>query len=185
MTDTDNTVLMRAAQWQMRRREASGRGAWPKRAVALGVAVAATATTGISYAAWSANGTGTAAAKAGTSTGVTGVTATTTTSGTLFPAGSVPLVVNVHNPNSFPVTVTGVSVSAGAPTGSGLPGTCTNANSGVTIAAVNATGLSVVVPAGGDNTYTTPTSVVSMASTSDNGCQGATFSWSATVTASS
>ena len=190
MTDTNTTLLMRAARWQIARRERAGRGAWPKRAVVVGVTLAVTAGTGIAVAAWTASGTGTAAAKAGTSSAVTGVTTTTTTSGTLVPGGSVPLVVNIHNPNTFPVTVTAVTVSAGAPTGTVVgaansSGTCTNANSAITTTAVNATGLSIVVGAGGDNTYTTPTNVVSMATTSDNNCQSGTFTWSATVTATS
>jgi len=181
---------MRAAQWQIARRDRAGRGAWPRRAVVVGVALAVTASTGVALAAWTASGSGTAAAKAGTSSAVTGVTTTTTTSGTLVPGGSVPLVVNIHNPNAFPVTVTAITLAAGAPTGTVVgaansAGTCTNANSAITTTAVNATSLSIVVAAGGDNTYTTPTNVVSMASTSDNNCQGGTFSWSAAVTATS
>lgn len=174
--------LLQLAEWREERLAA--RGYWPKRAVAIGMVSTAVIGSGVAFASWSASGTGTAAAKAGTASAVTGVTATTTTSGTLVPGSSVPLVVNIHNPNAFPVTVTAITVSSGAP--SGAPGgNCTATSSGVTTTGVSATGLTLVVQPNSDNTYTSPTNNVSMATTSDNSCQGGTFTWSATVTATS
>ena len=188
MSDTERTLLMRAAEWQLARRTTGRR--WPLRVVAIGGASAAVMATGVAYAAWTADGSGVAAATAGTASGVNGsVTTVSTTGGTLLtPGNTVPAVVNIHNPNTFAVVVSAVSLTAASQPAavSGASG-CNAANSGVSLLAASAPSLSKSIPAGGDATVNVP-GAISMTTGSDNSCQGATFTFStsnATVTAAS
>ena len=191
MSTNQKSLLLRLAE--RREERMAAKNPWPRRAAVLGTALAVTVGTGVAFAAWSASGTGAAAAKAGTASPVTGsVTTISTTGGTLLtPGNTVPAVVNVHNPNTFTVVVSAVSITAAAQP-SGISGanngtTCTAAASGVSLNAVSASGLSVSITAGSDAAIPV-TGGISMTSGSDNGCQNATFTFptaNATVTASS
>lgn len=192
MTDTENkSRLLRIVE--RREERLATRGPWPRRAVVLGSVTMLVAGTGVAVAAWTANGTGVAAATAGTASGVNGsVTSVSTSGGTLLtPGNSVPAVVNVHNPNAFAVKVSAISISAAAQpngvSGANNGTTCTAAASGVSLNAVSASSLSVTINAGEDAAIPV-TGGISMAATSDNGCQNATFTFpaaNATVTAAS
>ena len=156
-------------------------------AVATGSAVVLAG--GVAYAFWNASGTGTAAAKATSVTGVTGAVATITTqpaASLLYPGGpAITAVVNVHNTNaSIPVKVTAISVTAAASPASVIGGTDNAAcvlSPGVSLAAGSLGSLTTVIAGGGDATFNL--GQVTMTSASADGCQGATFTFASTVTA--
>src|SRR6201989_3559460 len=66
----------------------------------------------IGYAAWTSSGGGTGFAKAASAQNLTTASITGTTSATLFPGATGDLVVNVTNPNSYPIKVTSVTGNA-------------------------------------------------------------------------
>lgn len=131
---------------------------------------------GVAFAAWTATGTGSGYAKAQTVQALTTVDASASTTAQLYPGGTGDVKVTVNNPNSFPVTVTGVS---GSGTITSDKGAGCNAATGVTF--TNTTGLLDVVPASSSATITL-TAKAAMGSTSDNTCQGAVFTIPITLT---
>ncbi len=127
------------------------------------------------FAAWLVTGTGNGGAKATTATNLV-VTAGSTT-GDLFPGGNGDVKVSIQNPNPFAVNVKTI-VGSGAIT-SAAPG-CTT--TGVSFTDQNAvTGMTI---AAGATQAVTLDDAASM-NTSDNGCQGATFTIPLSVTAQS
>ena len=93
--------------------------------------------------------------------------------GTLYPGGTADLRVAVSNPNTFPVTITGISQKV-TPTVSvvGAQGVCEV--TGVTVAPQAQTGLSIDVESLSNLEVTVP-GAAAMSLASDSGCQGATF----------
>jgi hypothetical protein len=140
---------------------------------------------GLVYAAWTTTGGGSGYAKAGTAQALSTVDVSASTTATLYPGGPAgDVTIRISNPNTYPVTVTGVTgngtiVADAAHTG------CTT--TGVSFA--NQTNLNISVPAktGGVNgeTQTTLSGAASMANTSVNGCQGATFTIPVTLSGAS
>lgn len=155
---------------------------WTRPTIAMGVVILGVIGGGVAYASWSANGTGVGSAKAGTSVGVTASATTSTSSTLLYPGGSAPVVVNIHNPNPFSVKVTAVTLSADATPDSvtGAVG-CTPSNALVSLGAASASGLSVTIAGGTDGAVTMPGTSASMNIASDNACQGATFNFTTGV----
>lgn len=161
-----------------------------RNALASVLAGAALGATGVALAAWTSPGTGSATAQAATAQPLTvDVSATTAPTNTLFPGATGTtagdLVVRVTNPNPYPVVVTSVTqdTAAGKFVTSSAGAACTDAPgtanpTGVTLAA--SSGLSSAVPAGTTSTLTL-SRVVSMATTSANGCQGAQLTIPVTV----
>lgn len=141
---------------------------------ALGLGVL---TTGTAYAFWSTTGGGTASASAASALPVDVVV--TVSGGTLHPGAHLSVTPTFSNPNPFAVTIT--SVTPGAVTVSGGTG-CTAGNSGVSFSALSGPWT---VPAGGRTTGDTVADAVRMATTSDTGCQSATFTAALTVTGTS
>lgn len=182
--------------------------------VAGGSAVVVLAAGGIAWATWTNTASGSSAAGGGTLT-LTINSAGSSFTNKLFPGAAAgtttgateggDLVLNVTNPQSFPVKITAVTQNGPVTQsgGSGSPA-CTSdtqgtanssggfnisafGNSGVWISTAQPSGTSptvftsqtvspnVTVPANASNTSITLPNVVSMASTSANGCQGATF----------
>ena len=140
-------------------------------AVALLVGLGA----GSAYAYFTSRGSGTGASNAGNPLSVTVVAATATPSTNLLPGGSADLVIQLTNPNSYPVTLVAISQSGTAvtPVGTQGPGTaCTSANTGVSV--TSRTGLSVAV-ASGTNVVVHLAGAVSMNTSSASGCQGLSF----------
>ena len=90
-------------------------------------------------------------------------------SSTLLPGGSADLIVQVQNPGSLTVTITGISQN-GPATPVGGSG-CTSSNDGVTVP--TQTGLSISVAPGTQVLHFA--GAASMASSSASGCQGASF----------
>lgn len=149
----------------------------PRAALAVGVLGLAVLSTGTGFAYWEASGSGSGTAAAGSAAPLTTVATTASATSLLYPGGPAADVrLTVSNPNSYPVTVTAVTAN-GAVTATGGIGTCVT--TGVTLA-TPAAGLPFTVPekVGGTNgsIAVTLTAGAQMSNTSENGCQGATFS---------
>jgi hypothetical protein len=125
-------------------------------------------TGGTAYAYWLTTGTGTGSAAASTAQALT--TSVATTGGTLlYPGATGDVRLTINNPNPFPVTVSSVS-DLGTITSD--KGAACDAATGV--AFVDQTGLALAVPAASSATFTL-VGAVTMDNSSDNSCQGATF----------
>jgi hypothetical protein len=109
------------------------------------------------------------AAHADMARSITVVQSTGTASSELYPGATADLIVELDNPNSFPVDI--VTVTGDGPvTSSGGIGSCTT--TGVTVPAQE--GLSIAVAPGTDVAVHIPAGVA-MGPSSSSGCQGATF----------
>ena len=140
-----------------------------KRRIALGVVLIGFLGSGVAYAYWTTQGTGSGNATAGTLQTVTidTVSFPTASAVRLYPGGlPTPVTITVTNPNSFAVTVS--SLTYGAIT-SGNSG-CSGSNAEVTI---DLTGLQTSLIAPGPQNLT---ATASMGVDSASACQGATFS---------
>lgn len=132
----------------------------------------------IAFAYWTATGTGSGYAKAGTSSDLS--TNATATVADLYPGADGDLFIDIVNPNAFPVLVTDVARTADPITSDG--GAACDASTGVTM--TDQSGLSLAVPAGGSATFQLD-DVVSMSNASDDSCQGAVFTIPVTLTGQS
>ncbi|HEX8052573.1 MAG TPA: hypothetical protein VF517_06230 [Thermoleophilaceae bacterium] len=140
------------------------------RKLAVMTMVMALAAVGLVYAAWTTTGAGSGYAKAGTAQALTTVDVSASTVATLYPGGPAgDVLIRISNPNSYPVTVTGVAGS-GAITPDSGHASCTTTG----VSFTDKTGLSIAVAAGGQTTATL-SGAASMTNASVNGCQGATF----------
>ena len=137
----------------------------------------------LGYAAWTSSGGGTGFAKAASAQNLT-TGSTGTTSATLYPGATGDLVVNVTNPNSYPIKITSVTGN-GTVTADSSHSTCgqdVSHPTGVTY--TDQTGLSIAIPASTSQTITL-SGTVKMTNASDNSCQGATFSVPVSMAAAS
>jgi hypothetical protein len=138
------------------------------------VAVVLMAGAGAAFAYFAAAGSGTASVSTGSLT--ISILGAGTPTNPLLPGGTGDVAVMVRNPNSGPVTV--VSVTGDGPiTASGGAGTCTTTG----VSFTDQTGLSIPISAGASKPINLA-GAVSMDTTAQNGCQGATFSIPVTVT---
>jgi hypothetical protein len=129
---------------------------------------------GLVYAQWIASGNGHTYAKAGEATSLSTIDVSaevSTSAGLLYPGANGDVLIQVHNPNPYPVTVTEVSTGVGGVTGAGGTGTCET--TGVSLNSPRA--VSIEVPAEGNSAEETIANAVHMSNLSDDGCQGATF----------
>jgi hypothetical protein len=129
----------------------------------------------LGYAAWTSSGGGTGFAKAASAQNLTTASLTGTTSATLYPGASGDLVVNVSNPNSYPIKITSVTGSGAITSDSGHSTCGQDASHPTGVTYADQSGLNIAVPAGSDQQITLSGSV-HMTNASDNSCQGATFS---------
>jgi hypothetical protein len=136
----------------------------------------------VAFAAWTATGSGSGYAKAGTAQALTTLDASASVTNTLVPGGSGDFAITVSNPNAYPVSVTAVTLN-GAAVGSGGIGACTTTGVTISQSAIDAT-LPFTVPAGSTHTDVVA-SGASMGNTSSNGCQGATFTVPVTLSGAS
>lgn len=155
------------------------------RKLAVVTTVMALAIVGLVFAAWTTNGTGSGYAKAGTAQALSTVDVSASTTATLYPGGPAgDVTIRVSNPNTYPVTVTGVAGS-GAITPDAGHASCTTTG----VSFTDQTGLTISVPAkvGAVNgeTQTTLSGAASMSNASVNGCQGATFTIPVTLSGAS
>ena len=161
-----------------------------QRAGVIGVTAFAVMGTGVAFASWTANGTGSAASRAGTSVAVSASTATPSGAAAdlLYPGLSAHLSVTITNNNPFSVKVSAISLAgAGAPSTVVSPAnaSCTTSTAHVSLAAGSVTGtFPLSIAANATVTFVSTSSPVSMLIDSDDGCQGATFTFpKATVAA--
>ena len=139
-----------------------------KRIVLVSVVVLAV-TAGVAYAAWTASGTGSGYAKAGSAQALATLDASASTGATLYPGATGDVKLKVDNPNPYPIRITTVSGNGAI---SSDKGAACDASTGVTF--TNQTGLTLDVPASSSATFTL-TGAVAMSNASDNTCQGAVF----------
>jgi hypothetical protein len=142
-----------------------------RRSLRLLVAVIASlAITAVAFAAWTASGTGSSTAKATSAVALTTSDASASTTATLYPGATGSLRITINNPNPYPVRITTIAAGSGSVSATGGIGTCST--TGVSL--VPQSGLALDVAANGSSTFTV-SGAVTMDNTSDNGCQGATF----------
>jgi hypothetical protein len=138
----------------------------------------------IAFAWWSATGTGNGYAKATTPAALTTVDVSTSASAQLYPGGTGDLIVKIHNPNPYAITVTSIAATGATPRAVSGNATCDAADSVYLIATLS--GLSINVPAGGDSSLQTFTNAVKMDGPSAvDACQGKTFAVPVTLTGTS
>ena len=141
-------------------------------AATLGVGACA----GTAYAVFTATATGTADTSVGTLHAVVVLPATGNPATSLFPGTSAPLRLTLTNPNSHAVIITAIAQD-GAVVVVGGTG-CTSANAGVSVPTQSSLSITLTP---GTHSFTLPTGA-SMATTSNSGCQGASFQIPVTVT---
>jgi hypothetical protein len=142
-------------------------------AVCLALGVATTA----AFAYWRAFGSGSASAVTGTlgTPTIQALTGGDTPSTALLPGGTSDVVLRVNNPNSYTLTITGITQN-GSITASGGIGACTT------------TGVSTTFPSSPSIAVTSGSHFIdlaaaaAMSTASSSGCQGATFQIPVSVT---
>jgi hypothetical protein len=146
---------------------------------AVAAVAAILVTTGIAFAVWSANGSGSGGAAATVAQGLT-ITAVTPTgaAATLYP-GSPPSAVyfTVSNPNPYTVVIT--SISWGTPVSFNTT-SCPSSNITVDTNAPK-TGLNIVVPPNPQSAGFSVPGVLDLSHSAPDGCQGVGFGVSMTV----
>src|SRR5215210_2809538 len=103
-----------------------------KKFVVAGGVVAGMLASGVAWAAWTADGTGSGYAKATTAVALTTSDVSASTTADLYPGASGDVVVKINNPNPYPVTVTSISNGTGSIAADTGHSTCTT--TGVTFA---------------------------------------------------
>jgi hypothetical protein len=152
---------------------------WIRRVAILAAIIGTIIGSGVAYAYWTTAGTGSGTAKAATAAPLSTVAAVASTTGLLYPGATGDLQVTFVNPNPFAVTVTSLSSGTGAVT---APGAFSCITTGVSL--VQQSNLSILVGANGQATAII-TGAVRMDTSSDSGCQGATFAVPISFTAQS
>jgi hypothetical protein len=141
-----------------------------KRSLLTGfIVVLVLAVTGLVYAAWTSNGSGSGYAKAGSAQALTTVDVSASTTATLYPGATGDVILKIDNPNPYAVRITDVNGNGAITADAGHPACVT---SGVTF--VNQSGKTIDIAASAQ-TQVTLTGAAKMSNASDNGCQGATF----------
>jgi hypothetical protein len=147
----------------------------------IGVATVVTVlvSTGLAYGFWTVTGNGQADDKAVTAQTLT-ITAAASPTADLFPGGTGALQFTVTNPNPFGVSLTSLSTTTVT---SSDPTNCPAAN--VTAAAGPTSITAIAVAAHATSPVQSVPGVVSMVTAAPNGCQGVTFTVTATLSGSS
>lgn len=153
---------------------------FPKKLVVSSSLVGASVVSGIAFAAWTADGTGSGYAQAKSAQAVSSASAAADTVAQLYPGATGDLKVRVTNPNDYAVQVTSISLG----TGSIVSGDAAcDASNGVSFD--GATGLTAVVPAHSTGTLITLPSSVHMSNASVTECSGETFTVPVSIAAAS
>jgi hypothetical protein len=143
------------------------------------LAIAATAI-GAAIAAWTTSGSGSGQAQAGTAQNLTISAGTPSTS--LYPGASADVAATITNPNPYPVHVSSIALGA-VSVDAGHSG-CNLASVTVTSPQDNAgAGWNVAASGGTANVHLA--TAISMDNTSNDSCQGATFTVALTATGAS
>lgn len=140
-----------------------------KRIIGVGVTVITLVAVGLVYAAWTSSGTGSGYAKAGSAQALSTVDVSASTTATLYPGSNGDVLIEIDNPNPYPVRVTDVTGNGAITADAGHAGCVTT---GVTFS--DQTGQTIDVAAN-DSQQVTLNGAASMSNASDDGCQGAVF----------
>jgi len=159
----------RASTARTSRAAGGGRGR-PGAVVLIAVVVGLGLTATAAYGYFGSGGSGAGSVGTGTMQAVALVADTGTPTSPLYPGGTGDVVLRVHNPNPYRVTLVSV-VESGAITADAAHTGCTT--TGVTFTAQS--GLSQPIGAGATVSVDLP-GAASMSASSSSGCQGATFS---------
>jgi hypothetical protein len=154
------------------------------RIAAAAVTLAVMGVAGLVYAAWLATGTGSGSAKAKTAQALTTVDVSASTTATLYPGASGDVVIKVSNPNPYPIQVTGVSGNGAVTADSGHSTCGSDAQHPTGVSFTNQSSLAINVAAN-SSTQATLTGAASMTNSSDDSCQGATFTVPVTLSGNS
>jgi hypothetical protein len=146
--------------------------AFSKRATIVSLFLGVLLAGSVAFAWWTASGTGNGYAQAATPAALTTVDVSASTTADLYPGGTGTLTIQIHNPNSYAVTVTDIAANGAATSGNAA---CDAANTVSLVAPLS--GLSVAVPAGGNTGVLTYSNAVQMSygAAADNSCQGKKF----------
>jgi hypothetical protein len=125
---------------------------------------------GVAFAAWLADGTGSGSARARVAEALTTLDASASATPDLYPGGTGDLVLQIANPNPYPVVVS--SVTGDGEITSDTSG-CDATNHAVTFS--DQSGLALAVPGGGSATHVLA-DAMAMGTSAADACQGATFS---------
>jgi hypothetical protein len=146
----------------------------------VGVTVVSALTAGIAYAVWTTTGSGSGAGAASVAqtlvvTPITPVGA----AASLYPGGPAgPVYFTINNPNSFPVTVTGLSWGTPVSTN---PTACPNSN--ISLDTNAPTTVSIPVAANTTSSALSEQSVLDLSHSAPDGCEGTAFDISISATA--
>jgi hypothetical protein len=143
-----------------------------RRAVATLALLAALSGAALVHAAWTAGGQGSGYVEAGTATPLGTLDASAQTTASLYPGGTGDVLVEVDNPNPYPVKVTAVSLrgEAGDIAADASHAACDPTG----VSFDDRTGLAVDVDAESSRRVTLA-GAARMSNASADGCQGATF----------
>jgi len=154
-----------------------------QRILAVGLPLAAVATTGVAFAAWTATGGGLGAAKAGNAHNqLTATAATAPTGNFLVPGGTGDIVVHVVNNASYPVKFT--TITPGGSSSYAAPANCNDGATptpGPAVTMPSAVTVTAVTLLGGASTDVTLSGAASMALGATDACQDGSFSIPVTV----
>ena len=130
----------------------------------------------VAFAWWTAGGSGSGYTKAQTAQALTTVDVSATTVAQLHPGGSADVVLRIHNPNKYAVTVTNINGNGAITSGNAVCDTASAPYTGNGVTYTNQSG-SWVVPATGtlDVTLTNAAAMSNSANTSNDSCQGKVF----------
>jgi hypothetical protein len=137
---------------------------------------------GAAWAYWTISGSGSASVTAGSAVELQ-VTGSTYPSSPIYPGSTSNLLVTVHNPNSFPITVTHIEAGTQPTSIDSAHAAAGCIHSGVAVADA-IFGLSWPVAKNSTNQFLLPRSV-KMSNASDSACQGASFGVSLHATGTS
>lgn len=151
-------------------------GSKKKRIVIVAALTVAATAIGVAVAAWTTGGSGSGQAQAGTAQNLT--ISAGAPSSSLFPSGSADVAATLNNPNPYPVHVSSIGLGAV---------TVDAGHSGCNVSSVHVVSPQTAgwnVPASGSQGVDLA-NAVTMDNTSNDSCQGATFTVALTATGAS
>jgi hypothetical protein len=149
-------------------------GNFAKRSAGITAVIAGLLGAGVAFAAWTSNGTGTGTASATTATPLV-ITQSASASG-LYPTGQVTVPFTVKNDNPYSVTLATAKASDFS---------VDAAHSGCAVSALSGADLALSDVVAPGATSADQDMVISMDNTAGDACQGATFTFTITVTGAS
>lgn len=147
-----------------------------KRATILSLFLGILLASSVAFAWWTAGGLGNGYTKAQTASALTTNDVSASTTAQLHPGGTSDVILQISNPNSYAVTVTNINSNGAILSGNATCDTASAPYTGNGVSFTNQTGSWVV--SGGntlDVTLTGAAAMSNLATTSNDSCQGKTF----------